>query len=91
MNASTQYRMIIFADRGPMEFPMFDFAEQVNGEWLSLSTGKTVEQMNQEAITAFWHELDTVGYTEQRLLKTVSKNYGERLCRAWDKATAHIA
>jgi hypothetical protein len=91
MKSSTDYRMIILADRGPMEFPMFDFAQQVNGEWLSLLTGKTAEQMNSEAAAKFWQEIEATGSAELRLVKLVSMSYGERLCRAYDKTTTQAA
>jgi hypothetical protein len=91
MKANTKYRMLILADRGPMEFPMFDFAQQVGDQWVSLSTGKTAEQLNEAAATAFLTALATTGAaTYYGPVKLVSLAYGERLCRAYDKATAQL-
>jgi hypothetical protein len=89
MKKSTEYRMLVLADRNVSICPVVDLAQQVNGHWLGLEAEKTAEQLNEEAEAAFELALSMTGSaTYYGPVKLVSYAYGQQICRAWEKAEA---
>ena len=62
------YKMLVMQCWLSSTFPMIDYAHEVNGQWVSLNSGKTVADLN-----------NTGEFADP--IKLVSLAYGHRLCR----------
>jgi hypothetical protein len=92
MKKVTEYRMIVLADNNTGAYPMVDLAQQVNGQWLSVETAKTAEQLNEESATNLILSLAATGIaTCHEPVKLVSYAHGLHLCRAYEKEAARRA
>jgi hypothetical protein len=88
MKNATEYRMIVLADRDADTFPFIALAKQIDGQWCSVESRKSVAQLNEESAAAFLLALATTGAaTDHGPVKLVSYGHGLRLCRAYCKAT----
>ncbi len=79
MKNATEYRMIVLANPRPLDFPMVDFAQLVNGEWVSVSTGKTAKQLSKEVVAG-------LANYDLRPVKTATLAHGEQLLSAYYEA-----